>query len=247
MIAAQLVHTCRDIDRAFEPSGPFEFLIRRRTSRRGAPLLQPAPQWVGVLGALWSAVAEKYGRELYDLPSFFATPDGRFNPSELQPVFQASVRERKGDAFTPRTFALLTWLWEDGAERLQILLSTSCVPGHAWNANFLTEHLLKLSESERADAWLQNFAPNGSPLNRRAHDIADWAINVDTASADEEVMCLAGLTLAWLRLAQNDRLRKQAMKGLARLMSLQPTVAREIRSRLGTEGPAVCDQMGISR
>jgi hypothetical protein len=218
MIAEQLVHECRDIEGAFEPGGPFKFLIRRSVHKGNVPLLKPARQWLGALGALWSAIAERHKKEVWDLRSFFGSPDAEFYPDDLKTVFRASVRERRGDAFTPRTWEILQYLFkEDHKKGLELLLSLSCVPGHAWNADFLAGQVLSMSKAVQGEAWSRHFANEHSRLTERATEIADWVLNVDIGVADEEVLHLAGLTLECLCVAENDALRERVKKGLARL------------------------------
>src|SRR5205085_8133597 len=100
-----LVGECheRNIEDVFEPEAPFAFLVKRSTRKDGVAILKFNPRWVGVLGALWSVVAERYGKELCDLRSFFGGPDVEVYPNEFRPVYQVSIRERKGTAFTTRT------------------------------------------------------------------------------------------------------------------------------------------------
>lgn len=236
LIARGLLNRCSDIERAFGPGGTLEFLLRRSVHKGNVPLLKPSQRWLGVMGALWCAVAELHEKELWDLAGFFGGPDVEFYRDDFQPVFQASVRERQGSAFTSRTWQILKFLWEeDEEEKLAILISTCCVPAHAWNATFLAERLFALPIANRPEAWSRHFASDRSSLTGRATEIADWATNVDARVAHGEVVRLVALTLACLNAAANDRLRTRATAGLANLLMGSPSVAEELLSRFGKE------------
>ncbi|MFH1910574.1 MAG: hypothetical protein ABIK91_00885 [Pseudomonadota bacterium] len=181
LIAERLLLNCRNIEGAedaFEPNAPFAFLVRR-SQRDDVAILKPSPRWIGVLGALWSAFAETYGKELWDLRSFWGSPDVHFYPQDFRRVFYTSIRERTGTAFTQRTRDILNRLWEgEQEEKLAIILSTSCVPKHAWNADFLTDRLIPLPLADRDSAWSRWFTSDKSELVDRADEITEWALNV---------------------------------------------------------------------
>jgi len=229
LLGHRLVDKCQDIDRAFEDGGPLAFLIHRLVHKGNVPLLKPAQRWVGVLGAVWTAVAETHGKELYFLPSFFRGPTEEYYPHEWQSVFRVSIRERRGNAFTTETRKLLDILWEDDhEEQLEILLSSSCVSGHAWNALNLSKRLRSLSSADRVEAWSSHFERDNSQLTLRAMGLADWASNVKVQAADGEVVYLASLTLACLCITANERLRQRSKQGLANLMEGQPDRAAQL-------------------
>jgi hypothetical protein len=221
-----------NIEGAFAQGGPFEFLLRRVTECDGQAVIKFNPRWVGVLGALWAAVAENYGKELCDLESFFGGARVNFYPQEFRPVFHASVREREGAAFSPRTKQILDALWEgDADEKLSILLSTSCVPGHAWNADFTAQRLLSLTPEAREAAWSRLFTPARSKVRRRATEITDWALNIDAAEADAEVVRLAGTMLTCLLAAEDSVVRDGAAAGLTNLLAGAPSLYSDLESR----------------
>lgn len=245
LIAEHLIGNCRDIEGAFEPNTPFAFLVQRTIKKEGVTLLEPSPRWIGVLGALWSAVAERYGKELWDLRSFFGNPDVHFYPKDLRTVFQASIRERSGTAFTSRSKDILDRLWEDGPEeKIAILLSTSCVPGHAWNAYFLAGRLLSLPLAVRDSAWSCCFIRDPSKPVDRAAEITDWALNVDARTADEEVARLAGITLTWLFTVTNRTIRDRATKALVNLLVGAPALFPNLMNRFrAVDDPYILDRL----
>ena len=170
LIAEHLGRECTDvdIDRAFDANGPWAFLLRRSTKMDGQLYVRPHPRWIGVLGALWSLVAEKHKKELWDLSSFFGGDNVRYYPNDLRPVFRNSLRERRGDAFSDRTKVILDQLWDDEVkDRLAIFLSTSCIPNHAWNADFLSARLTSLSHADREVVWSEQFADGDAELVKR--------------------------------------------------------------------------------
>jgi hypothetical protein len=245
LIAEHLIRDCRDIEGAFEPDAPFAFLVRRSIQKDGVALLKFSPGWIGVLGALWSAIAERYGKELWDLRSFFGNPDVHFYPQDFRPVFYASIRERSGTAFTQRSKDILDRLWEDEPEeKIAILLSTSCVPGHAWNVDFLAGWLLSLPLADRDSAWSCCFIRDPSKPVDRAAEITDWALNVDARTADKEVARLAGITLTWLFTVTNRTIRDRAIKALVNLLVGAPALFPDLMNRFrAIDDPYVLDSL----
>ncbi|MGH8508601.1 MAG: hypothetical protein ACREVH_07780 [Gammaproteobacteria bacterium] len=245
LIAEHLIGTCDDIERAFVREAPFAFLVRRSIGNDGIPLFRPSPRWVGVLGALWSAVAETYKKELWDLQSFFGNPDVHFYPKDLRTVFQASIRERSGATFTARTKDILDRLWDDEPEeKLAIILSTSCVPKHAWNADFLTGRLFPLPLADRDAAWSRWFTDDHSKLVNRAEQVTNWALNVDARLADPEVVRLAGITLAWLFTVTNRTVRDRATRALVNILIGSPELFSDLVNGLyGVDDPYVLEPL----
>ncbi|MCI0621794.1 MAG: hypothetical protein L0387_09005 [Acidobacteria bacterium] len=245
LIAERLIRDCRDIEGAFEPGAPFAFLIRRSIQKDGVPLLEFNSDWIGVLGSLWSAVAERGGKELWDLQSFFGNPNVHFILDDLRTVFQASIRERSGTAFSQRTRDILNGLWKDKQEqKLTIILSTSCVPNHAWNADFLTARLLSLSLADRDSAWSRYFTMGQLELVDRAAEITDWGLTVDARTADAEVVRLAGITLTWLFAVTNRTVRDRATKALVNLLVGMPALFPDLMNRFrAIDDPYVLDRL----
>jgi hypothetical protein len=172
LIAERLILDCHDIEGAFKPDAPFGFLLRRSIRRDGIVILKSNPRWIGVLGALWAAVAQRHEKELWDLRSFFGNPDVQYYPNDLRPIFHMSIRERSGAAFTQRTGDIFNRLWEDNPEeKLAIILSTSCVPHHSWNADLLAAQLFSLPLADRDSVWSRWFIKEGSILIDRATEI----------------------------------------------------------------------------
>ncbi len=222
--AQQLLASCPDIEAAFDPGGPFEILIHRSVNSDGEPVIAPVESWVGVFGALWSAVAETHHKEIWDLRSFSRGAQVAGDHDAFRRVVQVSLRERQAGAFTSYTRDLFNLLWENkDQERLELLLSLSCVPQHAWNADDVAARLFSRTNDERKEIWSQHFTGAHSDLVRRAQEIADWASNVDPKSVDEDVVRLACLTLTCISIAENDGLRERTTKGLANLLNSRPS------------------------
>jgi hypothetical protein len=211
-------------------------------------LLKLAPQWIGVLGALWAVVAEIYGKELWDLKSF-GNPEDHYYPLTFQSVFHTAVRERKGTAFTERTKELLNLLWKDEQDKkLAILISSSCVPGHSWNADFIARRLLSLTSEEQDSAWSHWFEDNQSELINRAREITDWALNVDALIADAEVVRLAVITLTCFLITANPTIVERATQGLTNLMSDTPSLLLDLENRfLAVDNPEFQNRLSYLR
>lgn len=227
LVANHILRVCdpADIEDAFGPQGTLAFMVERSIHDTGAPEIKLNPAWVGVFAALWSAIAETYGKELWDLRSLWGSEGVYYTPDEIQPVFRSSIRERRADAFTERTRAVLNELWpHDQTEKIAIILENSCVPGHAWNADFLAQRLFDMSRTDRSSAWSRWFEGGRSDLVDKAVEIAQWANTVHIENADLEVLRLAGLTLAWLLTAANATVRELARKGLEHLRSGLPAL-----------------------
>lgn len=219
LIAEFLVQHCPDIDHAFAPGAPMEFLIERvMDPDYGDPSVRLRAQWIGTIGAVWSAVAERHRKELWDLESLFGAQGSRYYEDEFREVFRVSVRERSGTAFGNDTKSILDTLWKDSQpEKLAILLSTACVPGHTWNATFIHERLCNLSQANRASGWSQQFRGGTSELRDKISEIAKWAVEVDAGKADASVVRLAGLAFCWVLIVNDQSARDCAMKGLEHL------------------------------
>jgi hypothetical protein len=236
LMAEHLVVLCREagVEDAFDARGPLSFLARRYIDRE-QKYVGFTREWVGLAGAVWAAVAESFGMELCDLRSFVKEQGTAADILELRRVFHASIRERSATAFTPRTWQLLDELWDDmPSQKLAILLSTSCVPGHAWNARAFNKRLLALSPAERSAQWVQPFKGDGqSDLYTRAVAIAEWALTTQVEIADPEVVRLAGITLAWLRLVDNPEVQAVAARGLDRLQTVAPVLSSHLQDEFG--------------
>jgi hypothetical protein len=230
LIAEALVGSCTDIEQAFNVDAPMEFLIDRTVDREtGHPVVKLRPEWIGTIGALWAAVAEKHGKELAHLKSFFGSADVRLYEDEFRSVFRLSVRERSGTAFNERTNQIFDSLWRNiQPEKLEILLSAACVPDHAWNANFLHAYLHGLTITDRDRVWSCHFE-GSSNLRERADGIIDWALDVH--AADHEVVRLAALTISWLLSVTNESIRDRSAKALANLCSGAPGLPSDLLSR----------------
>lgn len=247
LVANHILSLCgpADIEDAFGPQGALGFMVERSIHETGAIEINLNPAWVGVFAALWSAVAETYGKELWDLRSLWGSEGLYYTPDEIQPVFRSSILERRADAFTKRTSAVLDQLWpDDQTEKIEIILANACVPGHAWNADLLSERLFSMSRTDRNLAWSRWFEEDDSPLTDKAVEIAEWANTVHVENADAEVLRLAGLTLTCLLTAANATVHELARKGLEHLRAGFPELisSREAELR-ALDDPAI--QQGL--
>lgn len=244
LIAERLLNDCIDIEGAFEPDAPLSFLIQRY-QKDDKTFVRPSPRWIGVLGSLWSVVADTNGKELWNLRSFFDAPDTHFYLQDFRSVFHISIRERTGTAFTKKTRDIFNRLWEDEQEeKLAIILSMSCVPGHKWDADFISERLMPLPLADRDSVWSRWFTNDRSELSKRAEEIMDWALNADAKIADTDVARLAGITLTWLFTVTNRTVRDRATKGLVNILVGIPELFPELINQFHVvDDPYVLDRL----
>ncbi|CAN7260935.1 hypothetical protein LJR289_001094 [Pseudoduganella sp. LjRoot289] len=210
-LADQLATAAGDIGHAFAGENCWAFLVRHTKDMAGEPTLKLVPAWRGVLGALWAIVADRFGRELCDLPSFFGNPDGRYFESEMRAVFRASLRERAPTAFTARTGELFDILFhERWHEQHEVYLSCACIPGHPWNADYLARKLEAMSPEMLDNNFVHQFDRWQDGATRGAGQILSWLEAVDSAKADSEVLRLARLTARWLAKVDSSAIRDRA-------------------------------------
>jgi hypothetical protein len=176
LMAEHLSDVAGDIDNAFAAGGPWAFLVRRKWNAQGYNVNHISPAWTGLMGSLWAQVAEKFGRELWDLPSLFITADDHYWPNQMRDVFRISVRERRPDAFSPATDQLLADLWDKyWTGQLEIYLGFACVPGHPWNADHLAQKLAAMPPGLLGPKWLNEADPE---VLRLGLTISGWLAKV---------------------------------------------------------------------
>ena len=114
------------------------------------------------------------------------------------------------------------------------------------NADALHKALKGMSMPDRDAAWsMSNYytLDNGGPLDR----LIRWASRSRRPDCPREVVKLAAITLAWTFTSPNRRLRDQATKALAQLLSTHLSVLPTlIRRFAGVNDPYVIERLSVS-
>jgi hypothetical protein len=234
LMAEALIDQVSSIDAAFRCDGPLAFIIEdsfnKRRNNREITLL---PNWAGLCGALWIAIAERFGREMVDLPGLGDQEDV-FLVGFSEP-FRESLRWREPSAFTPRTRDVLRWLFPRlEGDRLPIYLEFALVPKHPWNIDNLGPILIAHSLPKRDAWWSSALADTYSDAHRIALRILDWAQNSDSQRADDETLHLTLLTVAWFLTVTNRGLRDRATKVIAALFFAHPERIAPLLTAMGS-------------
>ena len=207
-------------------------------------ILDAPPNWIEALTVL---VPERFGIELQDA--------GEWDPDSYirhlwDSALVTSVALRRPSAVTERTRELLgdaqcrSWGPQDFL--FDILLTSATQPEHLLNADALHEALEGMSMSGRDAAWsMSNYytLDNGGPLDR----LIRWASRSQRPDCHRVVVKLAAITLAWTFTSPNRRLRDQATKALARLLSTHLSVLPSLIPRFaGVNDPYVIERLAVS-
>jgi hypothetical protein len=102
-------------------------------------------------------------------------------------------------------------------EKLEIYLAATCIPNHAWNADFLDSRLAALTSEDLKASWCGRFDSMRSQLTDSAERIAIWAHAVPERGGDAEVLRLAKIALRWLAVVDNATITSHAQAALVRL------------------------------
>lgn len=177
----------------------------------------------GWLYALSIQAPEKAGCELID-----AFPDTkRWHISRM--AFLSSLMWRNPKSVTAAAKEFLSELWKTPRFRndtYDVMLMVSAEPGHLLNSMSLHQHLSEFNLADRDAVWSiylhENYGDNG-PIDR----LIDWAWeDNDKSWIDDEVIRLAGITLAWFFTSANRFLRDRATKAMVRLFENRTDLLR---------------------
>ncbi len=137
--------------------------------------------------------------------------------------FFDSLLWRKAKSITPSAtnYMLKNITKEDFQEKIfRVLYSTSSIPKHSLNANFLYDYLSTLTMKERDVFFiplLNNiyFNSDANPIKR----LIDWAwSNEDKEYISDDAILLTALALSWLLVTSNRQLRDYATKALISIL-----------------------------
>ena len=230
-----------------EPCGREVDSLRKALSP-GEPLrqtiLDATPNWIE---ALTVVVPERLGVELQDVAEWDL--DG-YNRHVWDYALLTSVALRRTLAVTERTRELLA---EAQGRRpglqdsvLETWLSVATQPEHLLNAYTLHYTLKGMSMPDRDAAWsipTYHTLDNGGPLDR----LVRWASRSRRPECPREIVELAAITLAWTFTSPNRRLRDQATKALAQLLSEHLSVLPTLIPRFaGVNDPYVIERLAVA-
>ena len=221
LMAEALLRQVANVDDVFVRGGQLAFIIENKHRKGKGPsaerYISVHWNWAGLCAALWIGIAERFERELIDLPGVKeAEPTEAVRWIGFEEPFRESLRWRTPNAFSQRTREIAFRFFEDfGRERLPLYLEVALVPKHPWNIDYLHAALLKSPMAERDAYWSCAFADIHGMAYSNALRIVDWCLNADLTRADEETLRLATVALSWFLTVSNRRLRDRATKALA--------------------------------
>lgn len=179
----------------------------------------------GIHEAIHVLVVERTGNELLDLAPLLKKCWHTSN------AFRQSVIWRDPKMASARTGELLLAIGVDGnydQPTIETLLTVATLPGHPINADFLDARLRSMKMPDRDARWstaLHDGWGNKGAIDRLVH----WAESVwPHTSLDDDAARLGAITLSWFLTTSNRFLRDRASKGLLRLLTGRPEVAREL-------------------
>ncbi len=218
LIAERLLdrHVDRTAPRAcFEREQPLGQLFESKSA---------AWQNAGLLEALAVQLPERLDVELHDVLPHLVDSD-LLNQAVLN-----SLIWRHHDSFSDSTFAIIERDLRFRDEYWLAVLNLATVPNHPLNADYLCRELKSYDMADRDARWSiflhqQWQSEEHGPIHR----LVDWAwAENDKSKFSDEVIRLAGVTLAWFFATSNRFLRDRATKALVRLCENRLSVIRQI-------------------
>ena len=182
-------------------------------------------KYTGILAALNIIIAEKYHIELVDIvPEKIANDEWFF-----EQVFIDTLQWRTAASFGDRTLKLLNTIPNQGfhSTSMDVLLKLSCEPKHPWNADFLHRNLIKRKMPERDAFWsthitISDFEEDDDEQESILRSIIEWAQFGELGNVEQEQIRLCAIVLIWTTSSSNRKVRDQATKSAARLLSVYP-------------------------
>lgn len=196
----------------------------------------------GIIEALSIQLPELYKKELPDLVPHIATLH------IMREAFIESIVWRNSKSFSPSTDKYIDeqvfsdkYTFETFWDRI---ISLSTIPDHPFNADRLHDHLYQFELADRDEDWsilLHELWGTGSAVDR----LINWAWeDNDKSRFDDEVIRLAGITLAWFFTTANRFLRDRATKAMVRLCERRISVLCEIIEQFtGVNDPYVSERL----
>ncbi len=196
----------------------------------------------GILEALAIQVPELTKKELPDLAPHLAT----FRP--MREAFVEGIIWRDAGSFTRATDRYINKQvlayhgTFEGFWNAVITLATT--PNHPLNADRLHAVLNRYSLADR-DAWWSIFLHYQWGGKQAVDRLVEWAWEENDKSVfDDEVIRLAGITLAWFFSTANRFLRDRATKAMVRLCEKRIHVLRQIMEKFReVNDPYACERL----
>lgn len=207
----------------------------------------------GTVGALAVLAPERHQIEIIDL---LKDDDGRVD-GDILDAFIESVVLRAPQYATDRTAALVTKLLELRdwtAETWDMLTRVACVPAHRLNADWLHEHLMSMSLTDRDTTWSEWLIHTSALGGEDAPAVLlDWAwptqagAGVDGDVLAKDVPRLASLAFGWMLSTPDRRVRDRATKALVAVGEREPGgFATAVGAFHGCDDPYVVERLAAS-
>lgn len=187
----------------------------------------------GVVEALGICFPEHFSREFIEF-----IPKESFNYNWLlQRTFTDGILWRSPDSFTEKSIDLLNEVAGNATEfhddALNILLSLSTEPNHPWNADFLDRNLSRMSLAERDAVWsipiaVSDQVEDEGQVESIVRTLLEWSLLVDVKDVELERLRLTSVALIWMTTTSNRKVRNQATKSLARILSEAHTLIPDL-------------------
>ncbi|MFC7047868.1 hypothetical protein [Emcibacter nanhaiensis] len=179
-------------------------------------------EFAGIIEALGVCIPERCGSEFIDLVCGEVVPEDFWL---LENTFTKSILWRSPEAFSDRTLELLNEVPRSGSywPSLDILISLATEPGHPWNAEFLHEDLRNRNMPERDSFWSTHIAVGDEEESEAPlRSLINWSFEVEVDNVDIKRLELAEVAICWFLTTPNRKVRDDATKSLARLLSVAP-------------------------
>lgn len=194
-------------------------------------------RYAGIIEALGICIPETFDREFIDfIPRDSNNYDWLFRTS-----FTEVVLLRSPSSINERSLELLNQIPTSDYynKKLDILLSLSTEPDHPWNADFLDKNLFDKTLPKRDALWSTYLAVSdweedyeqGESIVRT---LIDWSLKVNVKSVEIDRLRLTAITLLWMTTTSNRKVRDQATKSLARILSHSPTLITDLINKYNT-------------
>lgn len=217
-IASSIVTTCQNEDE-------FQNMINEDPALNA---IVYGYQYWGIVKALGIAVPEKFHKELLDFLIIDEENNWRYE-EYLEDTFLEGVLLRSKESINDSSIDYLNKVHSTffSNRALDILLSLSTEPGHAWNADFLNKNLIKLSLPERDRFWTtyistNDYAESNDDKESPIRTIINWVNHENLEHVDFERLRLVAIVLLWTCSSSKRMLRQSAIKALSKVFSRIP-------------------------
>lgn len=178
----------------------------------------------GISGALSVMLPERYGIELSEL-----IRDRELNNDALS-LFLESLPWRNPSSFTKKSNDVLRQSQKLGLDSfLQALLTVSTVPGHPFNADFLSACLLRMTLPKREQAWtlsLSDMTFWGG--NSRPELLIRWGFDVPLEHIYGDQLRLIAKVFTWFFTSNHRGFRRRAILACIRVLDGRASMAAEL-------------------